>query len=219
MSLIWISTSCNCASACLCWCLRWRSTPIQLRGLYFLMLPISSDFNQKKHIQLWIIFASLIVSPFHCNYARKNLKKINKLHPWKCSATGEENSLVDTTVIVSLSSMTVNLPFSLLSIYIFTTHYLFYFDYRQHSILIFKWLTCCLHPILFTWFRLGSLGFPTGFPKIVFSSSNIFPYFRNRPWLKFPFITRYLHVYWTSKATNLNGTDRKITNKISRTFL
>ena len=34
----------------------------------------------------------------------------------------------------------------------------------------FKWLTCMLFMILFAWFRLGSLGFPTGFPEIVFSS-------------------------------------------------
>ena len=34
-----------------------------------------------------------------------------------------------------------------------------------------------------------------------FFFSNIFPYFRNRPWLEFPFITRYLH--WTAKAKHL----------------
>ena len=167
------------------------------------------------------------MSPFHCNYARENLEKINKLHPWKCPARGLENWLVvlddffcDTTQHVNLNCMTVNLPFSLFSIYIFPKH-LFYFDYKQYSILIFPfclqmaYLLFTRDPLhlISTWFAW--ISHRISWNCIFFS--NIFPYFRNRPWLEFPFITR--HLYWTPKAKNLNRTDRKITNKISRTFL
>ena len=112
----------------------------------------------------------------------------------------------DTTQLVNLNCVTVNLPFSLFSSYIFPTHYLFHFDYRQYSILIFPF-----------WLQMAYLLFTRDPPHLIstwfawishqiswncFFFSNIFPYFRNRPWLGFPFITR--HLYWTPKAKNLN---------------
>ena len=129
--------------------------------------------------------------------------------------------ICDTTQLVNLNCMTVNLPFSLFSSYIFPIHYLFDFGYRQYSILIFPfclqmaYLSFTRHPLhlISTWFAWISHQISWN----CFFFSNIFPYFWNRPWLEFPFITR--HLYWTPKAKNLNRTDRKITNKISRTFL
>ena len=47
---------------------------------------------------------------------------------------------------------------------------------------VFKWLTCCL--------RSSSLDFDL--VRLVFFS-NIFPYFRNRPMLEFPSISRHLY--------------------------
>ena len=129
--------------------------------------------------------------------------------------------ICDTTQLVNLNCMTVNLPFSLFSSYIFPIHYLFNFDYRQYSILIFPfclqmaYLSFTRDPLhlISTWFAWISHQISWN----CFFFSNIFPYFWNRPWLEFPFITR--HLYWTPKAKNLNRTDRKITNKISSTFL
>ena len=123
--MIWcISTSCNCAWACLCWSLyRWHPTPVQLHGLIFL-LPICSDFNQKdifnfESVSLLSCFMYFL--PFHCDYARKNLKKINKqITPLKmlCRRLDSfDDFFCDTTQLVNINRTAVNLPFSLFSIY------------------------------------------------------------------------------------------------------
>ena len=69
--------------------------------------------------------------------------------------------------------MTVNLPFSLFSSYIFPIHYLFDFDYRQYSILIFAF--CSSNGLLVVYARSSSLDFdlvrldfPPDFLKLVF---------------------------------------------------
>ena len=50
-------------------------------------------------------------------------------------------------------------------------------------------------------FDLVRLDFPLDFPKLSFLLQYLSAYFRNRPWLEFPFIFRHLH--WTSKAKHL----------------
>jgi len=97
---------------------------------------------------------------------------------------------------VNINQTTVNLPFSLFSIYIFPTHYLFYFDYWQYSL---NGLLVVYDPfhLISTWFAWISYRIS----RNCFFFSNIFPYFGNRPWLEFPFISRHLH--WTPKAKHL----------------
>ena len=123
----------------------------------------------------------------------------------------------DTTqLVIHISCTTVNLPFSLFSVYIFPIHYLFYFAYRQYSILIFplslNGLLVVYDPLqlISTWFAWISHRISLN----CFFFSSIFPYVLNRPWLEFPFISR--HLYCTPKARQyfkVFRTDRKITNK------
>ena len=142
-------------------------------------IPISSDLHEsiKKTYSTLNHFRFFNSVAFSLKLLAKESQKDKQITRLKMFCKRLVNWLVlfddffcDTTQLVNLSCMAVHLPFSLLSFYIFSTHYLFYFDYRQYSIIIFKWLTCCLRAILFTWFRLGSLGFPSGFPKIVYLS-------------------------------------------------
>ena len=71
----------------------------------------------------------------------KEFQKDKQIAPLKMLCKRFENWLVlfddlfcDTTQLVNINQTTVNLPFSLFSIYIFPTHYLFYVDYWQYSI-------------------------------------------------------------------------------------
>ena len=106
----------------------------------------------------------------------------------------------DTTQLVNINQTTVNLPFSLFSISVF-----------QHIICLFRLLAvfnsnfkmAYLH-VVYDPFRLISTWFAWISYRIsrnCFFFSNIFPYFGNRPWLEFPFISRNLH--WTPRAKHL----------------
>ena len=124
----------------------------------------------------------------------------------------------DTTQLVNINQTTVNLPFSLFSIYIFPTHYLFLMSIiGSIQFNYFKWLTCCLRSFSLD-FDLVRLDFLPDFPKLFF-------------------LLQYLSIFWEStlarvsvyiqastldaqsKALKMFRTSRKITNKISRTFL
>ena len=81
--------------------------------------------------------------------------------------------ICDTTQLVNLNCMTVNLPFSLFSSYIFPIH-LFDFDYRQYSILIFPFCLQMAYLIVVYArsssldFDLVRLDFPPDFLKLFF---------------------------------------------------
>ena len=102
---------------------------------------------------------------------------------------------------MNTNQTTVNLPFSLFSIYIF--QYIICFISIIGSIQFYGLL------VVYDPFRLISTWFAWISYRIsrnCFFFSNIFPYFENRPWLEFPFISRNLH--WTPKAKHLKCSEQ-----------
>ena len=118
--------------------------------------------------------------------------------------------------LVNINQTTVNLPFSLFSIYIFQYIICLIFDYWQYSILTLNGLlACCLRPFSLD-FDLVRMDFLLDLPKLffllqylsIFCESTLAPVYIQESTLDAQ-----------SKALKMYRTDRKITTKISRSFL
>ena len=109
---------------------------LRLRGFIFLLAcyQIAQISGKKKysnlnHFRFLVVFCN---SPFHCNFARKNLDNINKLDLPNCSAKDQKTDSYCSMIssfhvwyttcdqLVNINRTTVNLPFSLFSIYYFS---------------------------------------------------------------------------------------------------